>query len=143
MTPTANTSPPGCRPQATSRLIWRWQTHGDIRARDEVMQRFLPLARRLARRYANPNEPLEDLVQVAAVGLLAALRRFDINREIDFDSFAIPTIVGELKRHFRDTGWGVHVPRKIQESAARPALPAPGAGAAPPAHLRRGEASGG
>ena len=77
----------------------------------------MPFARRMALRYNYTNEPLDDLVQVACVGLLKALDRFDPDRGHRFTSFAAPTILGELKRHFRDKGWGVHVPRDLQEQA--------------------------
>jgi RNA polymerase sigma-B factor len=100
-------------------LIERWQAESDRGARDELVQRYLPLARRLARRYDNPYEPLEDLVQVAAVGLLGAIDRFDPDRGVSFGWFATSTIRGELKRHFRNTGWAVHVPRGTQELALR------------------------
>ena len=79
------------------------------------MGRFLPLARQLARRYQRGGEPLDDLVQVASLGLLKAIDRFDPSRETAFSSFAVPTILGELKRHFRDRGWSVRVPRDLQE----------------------------
>lgn len=88
-------------------------------ARDELARRNLPLARKLASRYVNPNEPLEDLVQVASVGLLRAIDRYDPQRGTPFHGFALPTILGELKRHFRDTGWSVHVPRDAKELALR------------------------
>ena len=88
-------------------------------ARDELARRFLPLARKLAARYTNPNEPLEDLVQVASLGLLRAIDRYSPERGTSFHSFAVPTILGELKRHFRDTGWSVHVPRDAKELALR------------------------
>jgi RNA polymerase sigma-B factor len=100
-------------------LTRRWHESSDRQARDELAQLFLPLARRLAKRYSNPYEPLEDLVQVASVGLLGAIDRFDPNRGIEFRAFAIPTILGELKRHFRNTGWTVHVPRGAQDLALR------------------------
>ncbi|HKR99409.1 MAG TPA: sigma-70 family RNA polymerase sigma factor, partial [Candidatus Dormibacteraeota bacterium] len=98
-------------------LIALWQSDGDERARDEVFNQFSPLARRLARRYRTPHEPFEDLLQVAFVGLLGAIERFDPGRGTSFGSFAIPTILGELKKYFRNTGWAVHVPRGHQEMA--------------------------
>jgi RNA polymerase sigma-B factor len=100
-------------------LTRRWHDHSDRRARDQLAELFLPLARRLAKRYSNPYEPLEDLVQVASVGLLGAIDRFDPSRGIEFRAFAIPTILGELKRHFRNTGWTAHVPRGAQDLALR------------------------
>jgi RNA polymerase sigma-B factor len=98
-------------------LISRWRRHGDIRAREEVIVRFLPLARRLARRYVVLQSDREDLYQVATLGLLQAIDRFEPEREVAFESFAIPTILGVLKRHFRDSGWAAHVPRRAQELA--------------------------
>jgi RNA polymerase sigma-B factor len=92
---------------------------GDQLAREQLVQRFLPLARQLARRYQRGGEPLDDLIQVASLGLLKAIDRFDPNRETAFSSFAVPTILGELKRHFRDKGWSVRVPRDLQELAVR------------------------
>jgi RNA polymerase sigma-B factor len=86
-------------------------------AREELVKRFLPFARKLALRYVHSREPLDDLVQVASVGLLNAIERFEPGRGKKFTSFAAPTIVGELKRHFRDKGWTVHVPRDLQERA--------------------------
>jgi len=103
----------------TNDLLRRWHDEADLVARDALVDRFMPLARRLANRYRSPYEPIEDLIQVAAVGLLGAIDRFDPDREIPFPSFAIPTILGELKRYFRDTGWSVHVPRRPQELALK------------------------
>jgi RNA polymerase sigma-B factor len=100
-------------------LFARWQRDRDRRARDELIERFLPLARKLARRYAQSSEPYEDLVQVASLGLVKAVERFDSQRGFAFMSFAVPTIVGELKRHFRDTAWALHVDRSAQERARR------------------------
>src|SRR3954466_6858871 len=80
---------------------------------------MLPLARSLARRYAGKGEPLDDLEQVASLGLLKAIDRFDVSRDVRFATFAVPTIAGELKRHFRDRGWMLRVPRDIQELTAR------------------------
>lgn len=92
---------------------------GDGRAREQLAERYLPLARRLARRYQRSEEPLEDLVQVASLGLLKAIDRFDTDRDVAFSSFAVPTILGEIKRHFRDRTWSVRVPRDLQELALR------------------------
>jgi RNA polymerase sigma-B factor len=80
---------------------------------------MLPLARSLARRYVGKGEPLDDLEQVASLGLLKAIDRFDVSRDVRFATFAVPTIAGELKRHFRDRGWMLRVPREIQELSAR------------------------
>jgi RNA polymerase sigma-B factor len=103
----------------TQVLASRWRENGDRWARDALIDRFQPLARRLARRYLSSAEPFEDLMQVASVGLVAAVERFDPHRGIPFTGFAIPTILGELKRYFRDTGWSAHVPRGAQEAALR------------------------
>jgi RNA polymerase sigma-B factor len=100
-------------------LFVRVQRDGDRAARETLVERFLPLARELARRYARGNEPLDDLIQVASLGLLKAIDRFDPTRRTAFSSFAVPTIVGELKRHFRDKGWSLRVPRDLQELAIR------------------------
>jgi RNA polymerase sigma-B factor len=96
-------------------LCIRWRDERDRDARETLIARFLPLARRLAGRYRTSQEPFDDLVQVATVGLIGAVDRFDPDRGAAFASFAIPTILGELKRHFRHVGWSVHVPRRAQE----------------------------
>jgi len=100
-------------------LFLRWQRHGQPSAREALVQQFLPLARTLARRYRGTSEPLEDLLQVASVGLLKAIDRFDPDRGHPFRSFAVPTILGEMRRYFRDSSWAVHVPRGTQERALR------------------------
>jgi RNA polymerase sigma-B factor len=97
-------------------LFVRWQQGRDVCARDELFARFEPLARKLARRYAG-REPFDDLLQVASLALLKAIDRFDPDRGTAFSSLAVPTILGELKRYFRDVGWFVHVPRGAQELA--------------------------
>ena len=89
------------------------------RDREELILRHLPLARRLARRYAHSRESQEELNQVASVGLIKAIDRYDPERGASLASFAVPTILGELKRHFRDTRWALHVPRDLQERAQR------------------------
>jgi RNA polymerase sigma-B factor len=96
-------------------LLLRWQNQRDEAARDELVRRLLPLARRMARRYRRAEDPLDDLVQVAVLGLVKAIDRFDPARETAFSSYAVPTMLGELKRYFRDHGWALHVPRGMQE----------------------------
>ena len=101
------------------RLLVRYHREGDAAAREALVERFLPLARQLARRYQRGGEQLDDLVQVASLGLLKAIDRFDPARETAFSSFAVPTILGEIKRHFRDKGWAVRVPRDLQELSVK------------------------
>jgi RNA polymerase sigma-B factor len=115
MHPTAGTAGGG----DVRALLHRWHVDGDRAARDEVAARMLPLARSLARRYANKGEPLDDLEQVACVGLIKAIDRFDLSRDVRFATYAVPTIAGELKRHFRDRGWMMRVPREVQELSGR------------------------
>jgi RNA polymerase sigma-B factor len=100
-------------------LFTRWQQLNDSAAREALVAHFLPLARKLARRYDNTSETVDDLFQVASLGLLKAIDRFDPDRGYPFASFAVPTILGELRRYFRDSGWSVHVPRGAQERALR------------------------
>jgi RNA polymerase sigma-B factor len=100
-------------------LFARYRDHDDLTARDKLVEQFLPLATGLAQRYRRGGEPLEDLVQVASLGLLKAIDRFEPDRGTAFSSFAVPTIAGEIKRYFRDKGWAVRVPRELQELAQR------------------------
>jgi RNA polymerase sigma-B factor len=97
--------------------LWRRHAAGDRAARDRLVEQYLRLARMLARRYARATEPLEDLEQVASLGLVQAIDRFDPSRGTAFSSFAVPTILGELKRHFRDRTWFLRVPRELREAA--------------------------
>ncbi|HSN05959.1 MAG TPA: RNA polymerase sigma factor SigF [Candidatus Angelobacter sp.] len=85
------------------------------RAREELVTLNLPLVQFLARRFRDRGEPLEDLVQVGTIGLIKAVDRFDVDRGVEFSTYATPTIVGEIKRHFRDKGWAIRVPRRLQE----------------------------
>jgi RNA polymerase sigma-B factor len=96
-------------------LFERYYARGDVAAREELIRRTLPLARRLAGRYARGSEPIDDLLQVASIGLIKAVDRFDPTLGLAFSSFAVPSILGELKRHFRDHGWAARVPRPLQE----------------------------
>jgi RNA polymerase sigma-B factor len=103
--------------QYTKLLFRRYRRSGDAVARETLVERHLSLARGLARRYSRSSEPYEELVQVASLALVKAVERFDPDRGTEFRAFAIPTILGELKRHFRDSAWAVHVPRSTQERA--------------------------
>jgi RNA polymerase sigma-B factor len=96
-------------------LLRRYHLQGDPRARDQLAEEMLPLARALAGRYAGRGEPLDDLVQVACVGIMKAIEGFDLTREVRFSSYATPTVLGEIKRHFRDRTWSIRVPRGLQE----------------------------
>ena len=99
----------------TRRLLMRYHRQGDQRARDLVIQEQLPLVEFLARKFAGRGEPVEDLMQVASMGLIKAVDRFDVDRNIEFSTYATPNILGEIKRYFRDKGWAMRVPRGLQE----------------------------
>ena len=88
------------------------------RLRQQAIEAWLPMAKRLARRYAGRGEPLDDLLQVATIGLIKAVDRFDASRGSNFIGYAIPTILGEIKRHFRDRTWSIQVPRRLQDMRA-------------------------
>lgn len=100
-------------------LLLAYHRDGEEAARDEVLVELMPLVRALAARYAGRGEPLEDLVQVGALGLIKAVDRFDVDRGVEFSSYAVPTIVGEIRRHFRDKAWAMHVPRRLKELSVR------------------------
>ena len=109
----------GDRARSDRRLFERYVDARDPVDRDAVVERFLPLARQLAARYQRPDEPFDDVYQVACFGLIKAVDRYDVERGVAFSSYAVPTIVGEIKRHFRDRTWAVRVPRDLQELALR------------------------
>ncbi|MGZ4330566.1 MAG: sigma-70 family RNA polymerase sigma factor [Solirubrobacteraceae bacterium] len=115
----ARTSVPRAGSARDLRTLFRRCSAGDARAREAIILRFLPYARRLARRYEGRGEPVEDVYQAASVGLIKAVDRYEPGRGESFVAFARPTILGEIKRHFRDTTWRVHVPRSVQERACQ------------------------
>ena len=110
---------PGERRHRDHALLKRYRDPGDPVDLTAVVERFLPLARQLAARYQRPDEPFDDVFQVACFGLVKAVERFDVARGVAFSSYAVPTITGEIKRHFRDRTWSVRVPRDLQELALR------------------------
>jgi RNA polymerase sigma-B factor len=99
----------------TRRLLTRYHKFGDQRARELAIEEQLPLVEFLARKFAGRGEPVDDLIQVASVGLIKAVDRFDVDRQIEFSTYATPNILGEIKRYFRDKGWAMRVPRGLQE----------------------------
>ena len=96
-------------------LLRRYHEQGDLQAREQLIEQYMSLVRSLARRYSYRGEQLEDLVQIGAIGLIKAIDRFDIERGVELTTYATPNIIGEIKRHFRDKGWAVRVPRGLQE----------------------------
>jgi len=96
-------------------LLRRYHADGDLAARDQLIEQYMSLVRSLARRYAYRGEQLDDLVQIGAIGLIKAIDRFDVDRGVELTTYATPNIIGEIKRHFRDKGWSVRVPRGLQE----------------------------
>jgi len=109
-------SSPGSVSETDRRALLRaYRENGDLAARDRLIESFLPVIRSIAYRYAGRGEQLDDLEQVASVGLIKAIERFDLDREVELMTYVFPTVVGELKRHFRDRGWSVTVPRRLKE----------------------------
>src|SRR5580765_8184450 len=96
-------------------LLRRYHEQGDLAAREQLIEQYMSLVRSLARRYSYRGEQLEDLVQIGAIGLIKAIDRFDLERGVELTTYATPNIIGEIKRHFRDKGWSVRVPRGLQE----------------------------
>src|ERR687897_3455844 len=96
-------------------LLRRYHEEGDLAAREQLIEQYLSLVRSLARRYAYRGEQLDDLVQIGCIGLIKAIDRFDLDRGVELTTYATPNIIGEIKRHFRDKGWSVRVPRGLQE----------------------------
>ena len=96
-------------------LLRRYHEQGDLAARQQLIEQYLSLVRSLARRYSYRGEQLEDLVQIGCIGLIKAIDRFDLDRGVELTTYATPNIIGEIKRHFRDKGWSVRVPRSLQE----------------------------
>ena len=103
----------------TRELFRRFKQEGDAEARDQLIVNHINLVRFLASKFKNRGESLEDLVQVGTIGLIKAIDRFDPERGLEFTTYATPTIMGEIKRHFRDKGWSVRVPRRLQELSAK------------------------
>ncbi len=120
---------PGASKKAGRRLVWdkqrtrelfrHYREHNDEESRDELITMYLNLVKYLASRFRNRGEPIDDLIQVGTIGLIKAIDRFDTGREVEFTTYATPTIVGELKRYFRDKGWAIKVPRRLQELSFR------------------------
>ncbi len=97
------------------KLLRRYHEQGDLAARQQLIEQYMSLVRSLARRYSYRGEQLDDLVQIGAIGLIKAIDRFNIDRGVELTTYATPNIIGEIKRHFRDKGWSVRVPRGLQE----------------------------
>ena len=103
----------------TRALFERYKKDGSLEARDELIVSHLNLVRYLAAKFKNRGEQFDDLLQVGTIGLIKAIDRFDMDRGLEFTTYATPTIMGEIKRHFRDKGWSVRVPRRLQELSAK------------------------
>src|SRR5207302_5001034 len=101
-------------PASDKELLRAYHGSGDLAAREQLIERYMSLVRSLARRYSYRGEQLDDLVQIGAIGLIKAIDRFDLDRGVELTTYATPNIIGEIKRHFRDRGWSVRVPRGLQ-----------------------------
>ena len=101
--------------QTDKELLRAYHEGGDLAAREQLIEQYMSLVRSLARRYSYRGEQLDDLVQIGAIGLIKAIDRFDLDRGVELTTYATPNIIGEIKRHFRDRGWSVRVPRGLQE----------------------------
>jgi RNA polymerase sigma-B factor len=117
--PTVRSRRPARDRRRETQLFRRYGATRDPSLREELVRTYLPLARTIARRYESRRVPIEDLVQVAAIGLMKAIDRYEPERGIAFSSYAVPTMVGEVQRHFRDHTWAVRPPRELQERAQR------------------------
>lgn len=116
-------------PSDSRDLLYEYHQYGDLDAREQLIQQYLPLVRRLARQHAGRGEHVEDLVQVGSIGLINAIDRFDLDRAVELSAFAIPSIVGEIKRHLRDRVGPIRIPRRLQEVHASLRASADGLGA--------------
>ena len=112
---TTSAPAPGSSGAPDRELLRRYHEHGDASAREELVERHLPLVRSLARRYAGRGEAIEDIEQVGAIGLIKAIDRYELERDVALTTYATPNVVGEIKRHFRDRGWTIRIPRALQE----------------------------
>jgi RNA polymerase sigma-B factor len=110
----------GASREAPQKLLREYHEEGNLSSRERVIQQYMPLVRSLARRHSMRGEQYEDLVQVGCIGLIKAVDRFDPDRGVEFGAFAIPNVAGEIKRHLRDRGWPIRIPRSLQE--LRPGL---------------------
>jgi RNA polymerase sigma-B factor len=117
--PSGGDTPRGRSAEAFGRLVAATSPDRRAAVRDELVHLHLPLVEHCARRFRNRGEPYEDLVQVGTIGLLKAIDRFETDRGAEFSTYATPTIIGEIKRHFRDKGWAIRVPRRLQEMRLR------------------------
>src|SRR5205814_6595253 len=114
----ANLRPVTSRDTART-LLREYHEHGDLQARERLIQQYMPLVKSLARRHSMRGEQYEDLVQVGCIGLIKAVDRFDPQRKVEFGAFAIPNVAGEIKRYLRDRGWPIRIPRRLQELRPR------------------------